>query len=335
MDIKTAQEVLACLPVGKTPFYYCKDRYAVFLLSHIIGRKCVIADLKKSAYSGLLHKPLVKGILAQSGDGLFRQEHLALAWGGHIESFLLTLSIWGDKDRSWDQVSRNGYSLVLQLNFSNKHDAVFKRLAEPSEYHQFNCSLHPVLKRHQRDFFRETLAWARIDFDFKTNEALIEELQTDWLRRAKRLLVEIQSGKPRFYNLGTNAKPEQLRRYLEAVLADYGDIWDEALLTAALQFIRQELGIATIYMHTPDTGAAIKRSNYTQPPRSLYSSLPRKFCFSQTDKAPEFLYQNRAFRKFEKQLGGTQWNVINLGGNYADITKTATEKSGRPVTLVA
>jgi hypothetical protein len=335
MDIKTAQEVLACLPVGKTPFYYCKDRYAVFLLSQVIGRQCAIADLKKSAYSALLHKPLVKEILAQSGDGQLRQEHLALAWGNRIEPFLLTLDIWGDKDRSWDQVSRNGYSLVLQLNFSNKHDAVFKRLAEPSEFHQFNCSMHPVLKRQHRDFFRETLAWARIDFDFNTNEALIEELQTDWLRRAKRLLGEIQSGKTRFYNLGANAKPDKLRRYLEAVLADYGDIWDEGLLTAALQFIRQELGIAKIYLHTPETGGAIKRIKYTQPPRSLYSSLPRKFCFRQTDKAPEFLQQHRTFRKLEKRLGGTQWHVINLGGNYADITKTATEKPGRPITLVA
>jgi hypothetical protein len=179
MDIKTAEEVLACLPDGKTPFYYCKDRYAVFLLSQVIGRQCAIADLKKSSYAGLLHKPLVKDVLAQSGDGQLRQEHLGLAWGSRTEAFLLTLGIWGDKDRSWDQVSRNGYSLVLQLNFSNKHDAVFKRLAEPGEHHQFNCSLHPVLKRQQRGFFRETLAWARIDFDFNTNEALIEELQTD------------------------------------------------------------------------------------------------------------------------------------------------------------
>jgi hypothetical protein len=148
-------------------------------------------------------------------------------------------------------------------------------------------------------------------------------------------LGEIQSGKNRFYNLGANAKPEKLRRYLEAVLADYGDIWDEALLTAALQFIRQELGIAKVYLHTPETGGVIKRIKYAQPPRSLYSSLPKKFCFRQTDKAPEFLQQDRTFRKLEKRLGGTQWHVINLGGHYADKTGTAAEKSGRPVTLAA
>jgi hypothetical protein len=191
------------------------------------------------------------------------------------------------------------------------------------------------MKRNKRELFRETLAWARIDFDLNTNEALIEELQTDWLRRARQLLKQIESGKARYYNYGTNTTPDKLKIYLENVLAVYGAIWDEALLTAAIQFILQELGITKIYLHTPDTGAAVKLIKHTQPPRSLYSSLPRKFCFSQTDKAPEFLYRHRAFRKLEKQLGGTQWNVINLGGNHANITKIATEKSGRLITLAA
>ncbi len=335
MKMETAQEVLACLPQGKTTFSYFKDRYAVFLLSQAVGKQCAIADLKRSVFAGLLSKPLIKDIVAQSGDGILRQAQLNMAWGTMTEPFLLTLDMWGNGNFRYNQTSRPGYSLVLQLNFSNKHDEQFKKLAKPDQFHDFNCWRHPVMKRNQREFFRETLAWARIDFDFNTNEALIEELQTDWLRRAKRLLGEIQSGKTRFYNLGANAKPEKLRCYLETVLADYGDIWDEALLTAALQFIRQELGIAKIYLHTPETGGAIKRIKYAQPPRSLYSGLPRKFCFRQTDKAPEFLQQHRTFRKLEKRLGGTQWHVINLGGNHADTTQTATQKSGRPITLVA
>jgi hypothetical protein len=91
------------------------------------------------------------------------------------------------------------------------------------------------------------------------------------------------------------------------------------MLTATIQFIYLELGIDKIYLHTPETGAAVKKIKYRQPPRSLYSSLPKKFCFSQTELAPEFLCQNRAFRKLEKKLGGTQWNTINLGGNHAHI----------------
>ncbi len=317
MDINTAKEVIACLPIGKTPFSYYKDRYAEYILSQVIEKECAIAGLKQSAYSGLLNKSVIKEIVAKSGNGKLHHDQLDVAWQKNAEPFLLTLDIWGHGDRSWDQVSRGGHNLVLQLNFSNKHDALFRKQLNPNNQHSFKYWDHPVMKKGERDLFRETLAWARIDFDFATNEALIEELQTDWLRIARRLLKQIHLGRTRF--LGFNTTTDKLKTYLEAVLLTYGKIWDEAMLTAAIQFIHLELGIDNIYLHTPNTGAAVKKIKYRQPPRSLYSSLPKKFCFSRTDKAPEFLCQNRAFRKLEKKLGGTQWNIINLGGNHAHI----------------
>lgn len=335
MDIKIAKEILACLPKGKTPFNYYKDKYAVFLLSQIIEKQCAIADLKCSPYAGLLNKPLIKQIIAQSGDGLLRQEQLDMAWDKCLQPFFLTLGIWGFGHWRFTQVSRPGYSLVLQLNFGTKHDVMFKKLVDPENNHDFNRYGHPVRKKRKRQFFRETMAWARIDFDLNTKEALIEELQTDWLRTAKELFAKINAGESDFSDYGINAKTDRLKIYLESVLSTYGSFWDEALLTAALQFVRQELGITTIYLHTPETGVAVKRIKNSKPPISLYSTLPKRFCFSQTDKAPEFLYQDRKFRKLEKKLGGTQWNVINLGENYADITKTATEKPCRHVTLAA
>jgi hypothetical protein len=94
MEMKTIKEVLDCLPTGKTAFNYYKDRYAVFLLSQVIGRQCAIADLKKSVYSGLLHKPLVKDVMAQSGDGILYKEQLEMAWSMATEPFLLTLDSW-------------------------------------------------------------------------------------------------------------------------------------------------------------------------------------------------------------------------------------------------
>lgn len=310
MDINTAKEVIACLPEGKTPFSYYKDRYAVFILSQVIGEACVISDLKQSAYSGLLNKPMIKEIVAKSGDGRLHHDQLEMLCLHAAEPFLLTLDTWGHGDRGWDQVSRSGYNIVLQLNFTNKHDALFRKLLKPDENHSFKCFDHPVMKKGERNLFRETLAWARIDFDFNTNEALIEELQTDWLRIAKRLLQQVERGRTRFFFNGINTTPVKLKQYLENVLLTYGKIWDEAMLMASIQFIYQELGIDNIYLHTPDTGAAVKKIKYRLPPRSLYSSLPRKFCFSQTKKAPEFLCQNRAFRKLEKKLGGTQWNIL-------------------------
>lgn len=38
---------------------------------------------------------------------------------------------------------------------------------------------HPVRKDDV-----ETLAWARIDLDFASNQALIEEIQSDWVKNA-------------------------------------------------------------------------------------------------------------------------------------------------------
>ncbi len=335
MDIKTAEEVIACLPEGKTSFDYYKDQYAVFILSQVIGQGCAISDLKQSAYSGLLKKPMIKEIVATSGDGILQHDQLNMLWLKTAEPFLLTLDIWGGGDRGWDQVSRKGCNIVLQLNFSNKHDAIFKKLVRPDENHRFKYFDHPVMRKGKRDFFRETLAWARIDFDFNTNEALIEELQTDWLRIARRLQRQVERGRNHFYLHGFNTTPEKLKNYLESVLMSYGKIWDEAMLTAAIQFIRKELGIDTIYLHTPDSGAAVKKIKYTQPPRSLYSSLPRKFCFSQTEKTPEFLYHSRAFRTLEKKLGGTQWNVINLGGKNAQYHADEITKLCRDVTFAA
>lgn len=334
MDINTAKEVIACLPEGKTLFNYYKDRYAAFILSQVIGKSCAISDLKKSAYSGLLNKPKIKKIVAVSGDGILHHDQLDIFALETVEPFLLTLDTWGHGDRGWDQVSRHGYNLVLQLNFSNKHDVLFKKLLKPDEYHGFKYFDHPVMRKGDREFFRETLAWARIDFDFNTNEALIEELQTDWLRIAKQLLKQIGRGRTQFYYSGINTTPEKLKKYLESILMTYGKIWDEAILTAAIQFIYQELGIDNIFLHTADSGAAVKKIKYTLPPRSLYSSLPRKFCFSQTDQAPKFLYQSKAFRRLEKNLGGTQWNILNLGGKNAYTHKDTNEKSCRNVTFI-
>lgn len=317
MHINTAQEVISCLPQGKTPFVYFKDRYAAFILAQVIDKQCPVSWIKQSKFSGLIDKPMIKKVIAQSGNGMLLAEQLEMLWSDNAETFLLSLDIWGHGDRHWDQVSRPGHNIVLQLNFYNKHDRIFRRLLKPDIHHGFAYCDHPVMQKGNRNYFRETLAWARIDFDFDSNEALIEELQTDWLRIAKRTLKQIASGRQQCSVYGTHTSKENMQEYLLDVLSVYGKIWDEAMLTAAIQFIHKELGLHRIYLHTADSGAAIKKIQYRQPPKSLYSSLPKKFCFSQTDKAPEFLCRSRAFRSLEKKLGGTRWNVINFGGQHA------------------
>ena len=56
----------------------------------------------------------------------------------------------------------------------------------------------------------------------------------------------------------------------------------------------------------------IKGIRYRKPPRSVYSQLPRKFCFSKTHNAPEFLYQDKQFRRTYKKIDNSEWYYMAL-----------------------
>jgi len=79
-------------------------------------------------------------------------------------------------------------------------------------------------------------------------------------------------------------------------------LWDEALLSAALWFLKEELGVTTIWYHTFATGNKLKRIKYTPPPRSLYSKLPRRFCFTETSEHPDFMLHDKSFRRVIKRI---------------------------------
>jgi len=64
-------------------------------------------------------------------------------------------------------------------------DRQFRRLMAPVTNCAFNGYSHPVLGSKERRYFRETLAWARLDVDLESGQALVEEIQSDWVRRVK------------------------------------------------------------------------------------------------------------------------------------------------------
>ena len=85
-----------------------------------------------------------------------------------------------------------------------------------------------------------TLAWVRIDCSFHTDEALIEEVQNDWLRRATWVGQR---------TVALKQHPERLRRFLDrrGIGADsegvesylrhldiHRQLWNEAALDAAI-----------------------------------------------------------------------------------------------------
>jgi hypothetical protein len=287
-----------CLHTGRIKFYYFKDRYALMLLSYIVGEGKAIRDVKESRFGRLIQKPMVQKIIKAAGDGRMTAGTLDSVWPEAYHCYRLTHGIWGDCDRHarfYNQTSRPGWNLVLQLNFSGRHNSAYYRMLKPRKPHPFHSYSHPIAGKGEH-----TLAWARIDMDLNTDEALIEEIQTDWIRKAiwsKKYLAAFEkssSSKPRYIpgyvkNLGCDSRA--LSQYLEETLKPHMRIWDEAMLASALWFLKEEIGIGKIYYHTFTFGCQMKRITGSRPPRSLYTKLPDRFCFKKTNLAPSFLMQ--------------------------------------------
>ena len=293
MDKEYANEILDCLSQERSCFHYFKDRYALQLLGYAAGDGQSIESLRRSRYARLLNKPAVKQLLAECGNGTLDRGHTEAQWQAPLLPFLLTVGLWGDK-KWWrgNQTSRPGFNLVLRLNFSRHHDREFQRLFVPYyEEESLNWfSGHPVMKRRERHYYRQTLAWSRLDVDLENGEALIEEIQTDWVREANDERRELSK-------CTDSHEVRRAIRYLNDVLRPYAAVWDEAMLSATLFFLREELGIERIWYHSWHSGNALKGINYNRaPPRSLYQKLPRQFCFSEVEELPAMLH-NRASEK--------------------------------------
>ena len=124
----------------------------------------------------------------------------------------------------------------LRLN-RVQYDIEYQRLIKPGvRQRPFAYDYHPVHKGN-----KNTLSWVRIDIDFTTNEALIEEVQMDWLRYAQRSLQRVKMRiardaklKPSDAWAGVNGSYAELSSYVNEVIAPYKRIWAEATLNAAM-----------------------------------------------------------------------------------------------------
>ncbi|MCH9674431.1 MAG: hypothetical protein K0U93_23535 [Gammaproteobacteria bacterium] len=304
MDTKLLDEVLECLSKERTRFPYFKDRYAFLLLADCAQEGAAVSDLKRSRFAGLLNKPSVKAHLATCGGGSVAKSDLTYAWQEPSVTFLLTAGQWIGEDISqWSQVSRPGANLVLRLHCPASVDRLLWKQLAPEDDAFFGAWCHPILGRGERRYYRETLAWSRIDFDFHSGEALIEELQTDWVREVGDFARHVARATSRetFEYYGVRINVGRAKRYLNA-LAPYAALWEEAMLMATIQFIRDELGLDHIYMHDWESGNRLKRITHSYPPRRLYTSLPKRFCFDKTAQSPDFLLSDRRFVRHVKKL---------------------------------
>lgn len=308
MDIESVREIIDCLPAERTLFHYFRDRQAVYMLQWLLRQRGqqTLPRLRASRWNRLLSKPVLKPVLAHCGDGVLAADDLDCVWPAEAEAYRLTLGQWGETSGyGWQQTSRPGFNLVLQLNFNRYHDTEFQNWTGIDTSQSFNYHGHPVSARCPN-----TLAWSRLDVDLDQGEVLIEEIQTDWIRRVKRTLWRLQ----RIAENGSDAVAGRgglnvrgMHSYYEHILRRHEKNWSEAMLLSTIWFCHQELGIDRIWYHSYDTGVALKNMRDYLPPRSLYTDLPRRFCFTTTGQGPSFICDSRPARKRLKKVVQPSW----------------------------
>ena len=316
MDTRLAQALAQREADQRLLFPYFKDRYALLLLSRVIGNGISISALRQTRFARLLQKPLLRELLADAGTGRLEPE-LLQTWPAEFQQFVVTLGVW-DEDYGWAQTSRPGANLVIQLNFSNAHTQAFRRVFRPDAIPLFESDSHPV-----HGGSRRTLGWVRVDVDPDTGEALIEEVQNDWLRRVRWVAYRCArlGAIPDCYREVFRGDPRAFDRYLRWLRA-YEKIWDEAALAAAIGYLEASVGIQTFYYHRHESGCHLKGIEPDwAPPRSLYTDLPKRFCMEPFEELPPIL--RSSYRKIRKRLNRSGCSpsfyrlALEEGGHHA------------------
>jgi hypothetical protein len=290
MEACHLQHLLRRLPSEGISFPYFKDRYALMLLSYFVREERYVRDVKSSRFAGLLAKSTLKDLARHLSDGRITRSALEGVRHRYPVEFVLTLDRYGVEHSHPCQTSRGEMNLVVQVNFPAAHDRAMRRMLAPGD-ESFTLepySDHPVSSAHN------TMAWVRIDLDPCSEEALIEEVQNDWIRNVldqrgvAEMLLDDDDGVRKFQGrCGTVCAPRDFLYYCDRVLRPYAAIWSEAALAAAIWFLVEKLGMRRIFYHTHVSGAILKGAD--DAPISLYSDLPRRFCFREVRECPEFL----------------------------------------------
>lgn len=309
-----------CLPEDM-PFPYYTDRESAWLAAHLMRGDSSIAALKMGPMAKLLARPALRPLVAACGGAVRHRDvvalahadraagwrHLSLAgraaldqlWSCDWLDFRLSFGQWGVGEApSWTQMSRKGGNLVLQLGFPSDHAELMGRYLARNTRKTYECEWHPV-----RQHGCPTLAWARLDVDLANGTALIEEIQSDWLRFARWSVARRAETAPRSRAL------RQEKAYEAGLRARYEKLWPRAMLLSALMVLREELGCRRIFLHQPHAGAALKHIFGDLPPRSLYTALPRSFCFDATSEVPEFLGRVRMLRRLARRGEPLFWRL--------------------------
>ena len=311
MNYQILREVIECLTEGRKLVQYSDEAYAFYLLDKYCQNNpaATVSQIKQTGFGKLLERPEIKSVTANAGKGQLSAEMFRHHYTLNPKEFVITLSSWGSNDGyDWHQTSRPGANLVLQLNLTNQHDQVLRDLKINGE--EFKFYSHPI---HDS---KSSLSWARIDFDFDTGEALIEELQSDWIRKAARHYqwarnAQLQ-GNATYEYYGEVFNVIEMLQYTGELLAKYQKCWMEITLFYTIELIKEEIGIGNIFYHSYETGALLKNINGRLPPRSLYTQLPKKFCFKPCNAGPSFIMKDKKAKRRLKKAKNASWYKLAI-----------------------
>jgi hypothetical protein len=295
MQLAEAQQIVATLRRARPRLRYFAHRYAAWLLARAAGEGTSTRALKGSGHGRHLQNLLVQRVAARAGDGVLTRDALEAAEPNGAEVYRIGLTTWGPRrgvgwHQGYYQTSRPGTNVVLLLNFSRRHNAAYRRCLDPERKLPTVFDLHPHAPAPDL-----TLAWARLDLDMARGEALVEEIQSDWIRDVaelwsivSQLPEERRDRAVQRYFRSSAVRFEGLAHYWNHVLAHHRAWWSEATLFAALWLLFEHLRVRRIYYHTYE-GGTLRKGMWCEPPRSLYTDLPRRFGFELTPEPPRFL----------------------------------------------
>jgi hypothetical protein len=297
MQLHEARELAARLRSARPQLAYFPHRYAAWLLARAAGTGTPARSLKQR-HARLLDNGLVRQIASRAPGGVLTRQALEQVEARRAEVYRIDFAVWGGQ-----QTTRPGVNLVLLLNFPPQHDAAYRRWLDPDGALPAQNGEHPRAKAPAL-----TMSWARLDIDLAAGEALIEEVQNDWLRRIAWMwdwVSEVQepAWRDRVVQLwfdNPRARFDHFEHYWLRVLAHHRSWWAEATLFAALWLLVEQLQIRRVFYHTHEGGLLRKRIGGRAPPRSLYTELPRRFGFELTRKSPALLQRLRDERKRQR-----------------------------------
>ena len=291
--------ITSCLP-DKMIYPYFKDKYALELLQLAFPESTKMATVKQSKFGRFLNKSLVRELIATCGSGQIDFNKVGTVWREDTSFLRLTMSQWGDvqrwKNGNYHQVSRPALNLVLQVNFDSAHDHCFYQTIGKENQGYFGYVDHP---QHDK---LNTLGWLRLDINMETGEALIEEVQSDWVKQAARYKRNLKT-QPKDEDCECLAcqRPKALELYLNQ-FKPYMKLWDEMILSAGIWFLVKQLGLKKIWYHSFETSKHYKMMpDYSLPPKSVYSKLPQRFGFDKVQKAPELITECKALGKLARR----------------------------------